>query len=79
MEFDDMLRVSLVNISNTDMSDAVWRQATLQVSRGGLGIRRTDELALPAFSASVQSVSALISTIVSNPKLDDIPSEPTLR
>jgi hypothetical protein len=71
-EFDNMLRVSLANITNMDMTDVVWKQATLQVSRGGLGIRRTEELALSAFLASVHSVSTLISTIVPNVDLDYI-------
>ena len=47
-ELDNIIRSSLATITNTDMTDSVWRQATLPVSRGGLGIRRTDELALPA-------------------------------
>jgi hypothetical protein len=51
MEFDDMLRVSLANISNTDMSDVVRRQATLPVSRGGLGIRRTRSSSLSGFGS----------------------------
>ncbi|GAV08350.1 hypothetical protein RvY_18060 [Ramazzottius varieornatus] len=45
------------------MDDTVWRQSSLPVSRGGLGIRRVDELALPAFSASVHSAFDLMKQI----------------
>ena len=77
-EFDSMIRSSLASITNTDMTDAVWRQATLPVSKGGLGIRRTEELALPAFLASVHSVRHLISSIAPNADLDDVLLDPMI-
>ena len=40
--------------------------------QSGLGIRRTEEIALPAFLASVFPVAGLISTIVPEADLDDI-------
>ena len=76
-EFDGMIRTCLTNITNTAMGDAAWRQATLPVSRGGLGIRRVEELALPAFLASVYSAAGLISTIVPGTDVDTITTTPT--
>jgi hypothetical protein len=78
-EFDTMIHDSLSGITNADISDSCWIQATLPVSRGGLGIRRTEELALPAFLASVFSVADLIPLINPEADLDDIISEPTRR
>ncbi|GAV01250.1 hypothetical protein RvY_11990 [Ramazzottius varieornatus] len=51
-------------ITNTGMSSGPWRQATLPVSLGGLGIRRTEEVVLPAFLASLHSVQQLVLTIL---------------
>ena len=76
MAFDEMIRSSLSAITNTDMTDAAWRQASLPVVKGGLGIRRTEEIALPAFLASVFSVAGLISTVVLEADLDDITAAP---
>ncbi|GAV00557.1 hypothetical protein RvY_11386-2 [Ramazzottius varieornatus] len=45
------------------MDDTVWRQSSLPISRGGLGIRRVDGLALPAFLASVHSAFDLMKQI----------------
>jgi len=68
LEFDSMIRSSLAAVTNTAMTDSVWRQATLPVARGGLGIRRTEEIAIPAFLASVFFVKDLLFMI--NPAMD---------
>ena len=72
-----MIRSSLAAVTNTAMTDSVWRQATLPVARGGLGIRRTEEIAIPAFLASVFFVKDLLFMI--NPAMDvaAITAEPT--
>jgi hypothetical protein len=76
-DFDGMIRESLANIANTDMTEKVWQQATLPVGKGGLGIRRTEELALSAYLASVYSVQHVILTIVPDADMNDITAEPT--
>ncbi|GAV09288.1 hypothetical protein RvY_18857 [Ramazzottius varieornatus] len=45
------------------MDDTVWRQSSLPVSRGALGTRRVDQLALPASLASVHSAFDLMKQI----------------
>jgi hypothetical protein len=72
-----MIRTSLASVTNTDMTDSVWRQASLPVSKGGLGIRRTDELAIPAFLASVYSVQQLVCQIFSGADIDEAVMVPT--
>ena len=41
------------------MTESVWNQAVLPVSRGGLGIRAATHVALPAFLFSVTSAESL--------------------
>ena len=47
------IKQTLQVIINVDLSEAVWGQATLPVSSGGLGVRLATDLALPAFLSSV--------------------------
>jgi len=42
-------------ILNVDLSNTIWKQATLPVSSGGLGVRLSMDLALSAFLSSVNS------------------------
>ena len=44
---------------NVDLSDVIWKQATLPVLSGGIGVRLTVDLALPAFLSSVNGASEL--------------------
>ncbi|CAG9814718.1 unnamed protein product [Phaedon cochleariae] len=63
-DLDDILRSCLVSITNTNLGDHAWTQASFPVNKGGLGIRRTEELALPAYLASVHSVAGLVTSII---------------
>ncbi|XP_055351881.1 uncharacterized protein LOC129598141 [Paramacrobiotus metropolitanus] len=66
-EIDEKLRFcfqSLCNVKTTHDDYPCWRQATLPVCRGGIGIRRSEELALPAFLASIHSVTDLMSLML---------------
>lgn len=61
--FDESMRVALASIFNTNLSGLAWSQATLPISFGGIGIRLTEGLALPAFLASAHSVRGLVQLI----------------
>ena len=50
--FDSLLRKGVCTISNTELSDIQWIQASLPVRNGGLGVRRVTSLAPSAFLAS---------------------------
>ncbi|XP_074039515.1 uncharacterized protein [Leptinotarsa decemlineata] len=65
---DDELRRMLELITNNRIEDETWLQASLPVSRGGLGIRSATSLALPSFLSSFCSVSDLIEIILQYPK-----------
>ena len=51
-DYDNHLRLGLENILNVKLEEKSWLQSTLPVSKGGLGIRLTSDLALPAFLSS---------------------------
>jgi len=65
-KFDNLLRDSVQQITNSDLSDIKWIQASLPVRDGGLGIRRVTSLALPAFVASAASTLSLQADILAN-------------
>ena len=46
---DSKLRAAIQRITNSDLSDSQWLQASLPVKDRGLGVRRVISLALPAF------------------------------
>ncbi|XP_055357436.1 uncharacterized protein LOC129602445 [Paramacrobiotus metropolitanus] len=62
-EFDVMIRECLSAITNVNITDVNWVQASLLVAEGGLGIRSIKKLALPAFLASAYSVTRLATEI----------------
>jgi hypothetical protein len=57
--FDRLLRNSLSTITNVSLDDLAWVQATLPVSKGGLGIRSVALLAPSAFLASAAATRDL--------------------
>ena len=63
--FDKSLRVSLSRVTNVSLDDSAWVQAGLPVALGGLGCRRAEDIALPAFVASLYSVNDLVDAILS--------------
>ena len=58
------VKLSLQSISNVKMEGAVWQQATLPSSMGGLGVRKSVDLALPAFLSSAHASQDLITSIL---------------
>ena len=61
---DGKLRDLMGRILNVDLSDQQWIQATLPVKWGGLGIRRSTQVAPSAFLASTAGVEVLGSSIL---------------
>ena len=59
-EYDAVVRHTLKAVLNVDLTEAVWNQASLPVSSGGLGVRLATDLALPAFLSSVNGAADLI-------------------
>ena len=70
LAFDEVLRQTLESVCNIKMDGAVWSQATLPTSKGGLGIRRSQDLALPAFLSSIYASSDLVRSLLSANEVD---------
>ncbi|XP_055351541.1 uncharacterized protein LOC129597868 [Paramacrobiotus metropolitanus] len=64
IEFDAVLRDTLQSFCNVRMDQPAQRQASLPVRCGGLGIRRVDELSLPAYLASIYATRSLVSKLL---------------
>ena len=63
--YDSIIRDIVTNILNVSFtSDMGWKQATLPVRTGGLGVQRAVELAPSAYLASAAGCSELISQIL---------------
>ncbi len=71
-EFDAVLRRGLVSVCNIRLDNTAWSQATLPVALGGLGLRRADELSLPAYLASAHSVSTIALAITATFHVEQI-------
>jgi hypothetical protein len=68
-EIDEYYRLTLETITNNKLSDTSWIQATLPMSLAGLGIRRTVDLAQPAYFSSVYQSEELSNKILTNTNL----------
>ncbi|XP_055339287.1 uncharacterized protein LOC129588896 [Paramacrobiotus metropolitanus] len=74
-KIDEVLRScfqQLCNVRTNHDDYPSWRQASLPVSRGGISLRRSEELALPAFLASIHSVADLVSLLLPNRPAVDV-------
>jgi len=65
-KFDALLKQAIQRITNSDLYDLQWIQASLPVRDGGLGVRPVSSLALPAFLASAASAQSLQDDILTD-------------
>ncbi|XP_037044233.1 uncharacterized protein LOC119080104 [Bradysia coprophila] len=61
---DEIFRSTLEAIANVKMSDFSWDQASLPLSFGGIGVRKVEDIAMPAYLSSVYSTLELSSEIL---------------
>ena len=64
-EFDVLLKAGLSRITNCDLSEFQWLQASLPVREGGIGVRGVSKLALSAFLASAAGTQRIQDQILS--------------
>ena len=57
---DELVRSTLSEVTNVDVSGAAWAQAALPLRHGGLGVRSVEMLALPCYIASLHAATQLI-------------------
>jgi hypothetical protein len=60
-KIDSNLRSCLLNIC---LNEVQWLQASLPISKGGLGIRKITDICLPAFLSSIYGAEYLVSNIL---------------
>jgi hypothetical protein len=60
------LKSCLERIFNLRLTDLHWRQSTLPIRFGGLGIRRISDICLPAFLSSINGVKELVSLLLNS-------------
>ena len=63
-KFDLKLREGLQAILNVTLDDRAWNVAALPVKYGGLGIRKTRDLAVPTFLSSAFGSNAVAGTLL---------------
>ena len=64
IEYDETLRISLQSILNVALDETCWRQASLPIWAGGLGMRSAVMLAPSAFIASAAGTAPLVSSLL---------------
>ena len=69
--FDRALYGSLGRVANLSLEGDVCKQAGFPVNFGGLGCRKAEDIALPSFLASMNSVGELVETILSRINIAD--------
>lgn len=62
-KIDELVRGALTEASNVNISGPAWKQATLPLRLGGLGVRAVESLALPCYVASLGAALPLVRTI----------------
>ena len=61
---DTAIQESVARIVNVQFHQDAWTQATLPVSLGGLGVRMSEDIALPSFISSLHATAPLVEHIL---------------
>ena len=62
-KIDELVKSTLADVTNFDISGPAWDQASLPRRHGGLGVRSVETLALPCYVASLYATAPLLSAI----------------
>ncbi len=65
-EFDMTIKNAMSSITNIEFSEDSWTQASLPTHSGGLGIRKSNNIALPCFISSALSAHSTVEAILSS-------------
>ena len=64
LRIDNNVRETAVKVTNAQMNDNAWAQASLPVRHGGLGLRSVGSLALPCYISSLAKAQPLVKQIL---------------
>ena len=62
-KIDAEVKATLSDVTNVEIADLAWAQASLPLRHGGLGIRSVQSLALPCYLASLCAAAPLVAAI----------------
>ena len=63
-DIDNVLRLAVTDLLNIRFEESSWEQAVLPTRLGGLGLRKTADVALPSFISSLHRCHQMLSTIL---------------
>ena len=66
LRFDDRVRKKTEELCNVQLDDTAWKQASLPLQYGGLGVRNCTDLALPCYLSSLNACAELSARILSS-------------
>ena len=63
-QFDKTLRQAASTVYNVNFDDNGWKQSTLPVAQGGLGLSSAVNMSLPAYASSLSTTRQLVGHIL---------------
>lgn len=63
---DDDIKRTFESIANCRLNDEQWSKVSMPIRFGGMGIRKCEDIALPAFLSSINSVINLVTLMLPN-------------
>ena len=69
-EIDLRMKACVESITNCRFDHSTFRQTSLPIKLGGLGVRRSEDLALPAFISSLVKCSTMVDSLLSQDDSD---------
>ena len=64
---DQVVRDTATKVTNVELDASSWRQASLPIRYGGLGLRSINSLALPCYISSLTKSQPLVQSIIKQP------------
>ena len=61
---DQKLKSAMTSLTNIRIEDVNWAQAVMPIRYGGLGLRRTEDVALPSYVASLYRCHQIVSALL---------------
>lgn len=61
---DDDVQRTFESITNCRLSDEKWSKVSMPIRYGGMGIRKSGDIAMPAFLSSINSVINLVTLML---------------
>lgn len=67
LHYDEVLKLSVESIFNINLTEQSWKESSLPIKKGGIGIRHASDIALSCFLSSMYNVSNLLDQLLPEP------------